>query len=580
MDGLGSLKMPDPMDMEGDLVENWKTFDMQWQIYQIAANVEKESDERQAAILLWSLGPKCCKVVYNLATLTDNDCKKAPKKIIQELEKHFLPTRNVVRKRFVFLNAPKQHTQETFDQYDNRLRELVKHCEFDTQEESILRDKLVWGTKDPRAQERILRMQPVPGYMAVKQVLKAAEDSQLHARLLNPDVEEISAHSVAQARNVVNKRNNSTQDSKSKADVNCTNYCGGQHPKGQCPAYGKECKNCGRRNHFAKVCRAPASRKVHQSQANEDNTQGNATVYSVEFIGSTSTSNMKESTFMKPVQYSTGTETKVMMTQMDSGANSCAMSLKDLKTILAVDKVSLKNTDRKIKLYDGSIVNVLGQYSLKITVDEGPKHDLTFDILRNSPWPIIDGETCVEKGFIIPGRSPTIHSLQDKQGPVTEEFIDRYYSDVFSGLGCLPGECHLEVDKSVRPVQHPCRRSPIAMKPKMKVKLDSMEGDEIITPVTEPTDWISSSVAVLKQNGDIRICLDPKDLNRALKRPKYQMPTLDEVLPELSKAKVFTVLDAKDGFHQIKLDEESSYLTIFWTPFRRYRYLRMPMGIS
>ena len=72
----------------------------------------------------------------------------------------------------------------------------------------------------------------------------------------------------------------------------------------------------------------------------------------------------------------------------------------------------------------------------------------------------------------------------------------------------------------------------------------------------------------------------PPDLNRAIKRPKYQMPTVDEVLPKLAKAKVFTVLDAKDGFYQVKLDKESSLVTTFWTPFGRYRYLRMPQGIS
>jgi len=58
------------------------------------------------------------------------------------------------------------------------------------------------------------------------------------------------------------------------------------------------------------------------------------------------------------------------------------------------------------------------------------------------------------------------------------------------------------------------------------------------------------------------------------------MPTLDEILPRLSKAKVFTVLDAKDGFYHVKLDEASSFLTTFNTPFRRYRWLRMPQGIS
>jgi len=58
------------------------------------------------------------------------------------------------------------------------------------------------------------------------------------------------------------------------------------------------------------------------------------------------------------------------------------------------------------------------------------------------------------------------------------------------------------------------------------------------------------------------------------------MPTIGDVLPRLSKAKVFSVLDAKDGFWKVKVDEERSYLTTFWTPFGRYRWLRMPFGIS
>ena len=87
-------------------------------------------------------------------------------------------------------------------------------------------------------------------------------------------------------------------------------------------------------------------------------------------------------------------------------------------------------------------------------------------------------------------------------------------------------------------------------------------------------------MVVVAKPGKIRICLDPKDLNKAVRRPKYQMSTLEEVLPKLSKAKVFTTLDAKDGFYQISLDERSSKLTTFWTPFGRFRYLQMPFGVN
>ena len=58
------------------------------------------------------------------------------------------------------------------------------------------------------------------------------------------------------------------------------------------------------------------------------------------------------------------------------------------------------------------------------------------------------------------------------------------------------------------------------------------------------------------------------------------MPTIDEMLPRLQNAKIFSVLDAKEGFYHIKLDKQSSMLTTFWTPFGRYCWLRMPFGIS
>lgn len=137
-----------------------------------------------------------------------------------------------------------------------------------------------------------------------------------------------------------------------------------------------------------------------------------------------------------------------------------------------------------------------------------------------------------------------------------------------------------EIDHNVPPVKLPKRRVPVAMMEPLKEELKDMEKREIIAPVEQSTDWISSMVSVSKQNGKLRICIDPKPLNRALKRSHFPLPTIDDVLPELENAKVFTVYDVKHGFWHIKLEEESSYLTTFSTPFGRYRWLRMPMGIS
>ena len=85
---------------------------------------------------------------------------------------------------------------------------------------------------------------------------------------------------------------------------------------------------------------------------------------------------------------------------------------------------------------------------------------------------------------------------------------------------------------------------------------------------------------VEKSNGTLRICLDPGKLNDAIKREQHMIPVPDDVLRNLNGKKVFTVIDERSGFWQVKLTDESSYLVTFNTPWGRKRFLRMPFGIS
>ena len=107
-----------------------------------------------------------------------------------------------------------------------------------------------------------------------------------------------------------------------------------------------------------------------------------------------------------------------------------------------------------------------------------------------------------------------------------------------------------------------------------------MDKHGIIAKVTEPIDWVNSMVVVHKTEGDLRVCSDLTDLNKAIKRPFYPVPTLDDVTRKLSGSRHFSLLDARSGYWQIKLSDASSYLTTFNTPCGRYRYLRMPFGIN
>ena len=99
----------------------------------------------------------------------------------------------------------------------------------------------------------------------------------------------------------------------------------------------------------------------------------------------------------------------------------------------------------------------------------------------------------------------------------------------------------------------------------------------IFKEVNTPTDWVSGMVIVKKKSGKIRLCIDPKPLNKASKRSHYMLPVREDIVPELASASLHSV--RRQEWH-IELDEESSYLTTFQTPYGRYRYCRMPFGIS
>ena len=109
---------------------------------------------------------------------------------------------------------------------------------------------------------------------------------------------------------------------------------------------------------------------------------------------------------------------------------------------------------------------------------------------------------------------------------MTNSQLVHQYADVFEGTRKLKEPYHLEVDQQVKPVIHPPRKVPLALKTALKEELDRLESLEILTPVTEPTPWVSSLVTVKKHNGSIRVCIDPKDLNKALKRSHYPLPTI------------------------------------------------------
>lgn len=137
-----------------------------------------------------------------------------------------------------------------------------------------------------------------------------------------------------------------------------------------------------------------------------------------------------------------------------------------------------------------------------------------------------------------------------KSAATSNEAISEY-ADVFDGLGYIDGKVHFEVHANVNPKVYPRRKVLVPFRARLKSELDEMEKNEVVVKESDPPDWVNSMVIVEK--GDrLWVCLDPKDLNKALKRQHYPLPTMKETSTRLTNAKVLSVLDATKGFWQLE----------------------------
>ena len=165
--------------------------------------------------------------------------------------------------------------------------------------------------------------------------------------------------------------------------------------------------------------------------------------------------------------------------------------------------------------------------------------------------------------------------------PSPKDYMLKEYSNVFKGVGNLPGEpYHIRLKEEYRPVQHPPRSVPVAMQSTYKTEWNKLVKEGIITLVKENIEWINSIVLVMKSNRSLRLCLDQKDLNKAIKRNQWYSRMTDDILPELAKFKYKTLKDATSGYWHIVLDLASSLCTMFNTPWDKSRWLRLPFGLK
>ena len=169
--------------------------------------------------------------------------------------------------------------------------------------------------------------------------------------------------------------------------------------------------------------------------------------------------------------------------------------------------------------------------------------------------------------------------MSDKQHsfPLTKDYLLKEYEDVFTGIGCYSGApYHIETDPEVPPVQHAPRQVPVQLQQAYMEELDQLKKWGTLSTVrNEHIPWVNSTVVTIKPNGSIRLCLDPRNLNKAVKQNPYYVRTIDDVTPKVIGSTYFSILDARSGFWQVNLDKESSRLCTFNTPRGKYRWTRL-----
>ena len=161
-----------------------------------------------------------------------------------------------------------------------------------------------------------------------------------------------------------------------------------------------------------------------------------------------------------------------------------------------------------------------------------------------------------DKGKLPGSREALIYHEPGTVSCKTMGDLKKLHPNSFNRLGSLKGAYNIRVDPTVKLATHARRKVPIGSKEAIDKELDYLIEEEIITEQVEPIPWVSSVTFLRKPNGEVRVCLDPSNLNKAIIREHHKPMTVEEIAHELAGATVYTKADALKAFLQIHLTHE------------------------
>ena len=159
------------------------------------------------------------------------------------------------------------------------------------------------------------------------------------------------------------------------------------------------------------------------------------------------------------------------------------------------------------------------------------------------------------------------------------------YKDVFTDPELNPGigktslvEFDIRLVPNAKPTTQRLRPLNPAQKDDLKKTIKNWEKDGIIEPAPPHCEWSSAVVPVLKKTGEIRWCVDYRDLNSKTVGDKYPLPSIEENIEALRGSTYYSTLDAASAYHQIPVAPEARKYLAFVTPHGLWTFSRMPFG--
>ena len=157
------------------------------------------------------------------------------------------------------------------------------------------------------------------------------------------------------------------------------------------------------------------------------------------------------------------------------------------------------------------------------------------------------------------------------------------FPDVFSEeLPGLPPQREIEFAIDVVPGATPASVTPYRMAPlelkELKLQLQELLDKGFIRPSVSP--WGAPVLFVKKKDGTLRLCVDYRQLNKLTVKNKYLLPRIDDLFDQLKGASIFSKIDLRSGYHQLKIKDADVHKTAFRTRYGHYEFLVMPFGLT